>query len=273
MTHPEETSDLDALTAESRAIWNQNAAYWDDYMGPEGNAFHRLLVAPAAEHLLAIQPGEVVLEVACGAGLFARRLAELGASVLATDFSDVFIERARIRCREFSDRVELRVLDATDEAGLRALGEHRFDAAVSNMALMDIADVRPLAAALPHLLKSSGRFVFTTAHPCFNHTGATRLAEEQDAAGATEVSYSVRVKRYLGLTTDRGIGIPGQQVPQYYFDRPLHRLLGPFFAAGLVLDALEEPAFDESVPSRQQTRWGGSFHEIPPVLAARLRPR
>jgi hypothetical protein len=141
------------------------------------------------------------------------------------------------------------------------------------MALMDIADIRPLASSLPHLLKSSGRFVFTTTHPCFDHSGATRLAEEQDTAGTTKVTYSVRVTRYLSLSVDNGLGIPGQQVAQYYFDRPLHRLLDPFFAAGLVLDGLEEPAFDESVPSRQQTRWGGSFHEIPPVLGVRLRPR
>lgn len=273
MNPPDDNLDLEALTAESRDIWNQNAAYWDEYMGPEGNTFHRHLVSPAAERLLGIRPDEEVLEVACGAGLFARRLGELGARVLATDFSEVFIERARIRCRDFADKIELRVLDATDESSLRALGNNRFDAVVSNMALMDIADIRPLADSLPHLLKPSGRFVFTTCHPCFNHSGATRVAEEQDAAGTTEVTYSVRVSRYLGLSVDKGTGIPGQQVAHYYFDRPLHRLLAPFFAAGLVLDGLEEPAFDESVPSREQTRWGGNFHEIPPVLAVRMRLR
>src|SRR5437899_4750628 len=102
MTPPDDDLDLDALTSESRAIWNQNAAYWDEYMGPEGNAFHRLLVAPTAERLLGIRPGEVVLEVACGVGLFARLLAELGARVLATDFSEVFVERARVRCQELT---------------------------------------------------------------------------------------------------------------------------------------------------------------------------
>ena len=51
----------------------------------------------------------------------------------------------------------------------------------------------------------------------------------------------------------------------------MHRLLAPFLEAGLALNGLEEPAFDASVPNRLQTRWGGSFHEIPPVLAARMR--
>jgi SAM-dependent methyltransferase len=273
MSSPDDAFDLKTLNAETQDVWNQNAAHWDDYMGPEGNDFHRLLIAPAAERLLQIQPGQTVLEIACGAGLFARRMTELGANVVATDFSQVFLERARVRCQDAAERIEFRLVDATDGSALRALGEHRFDAAVSNMALMDIADIEPLASALPHLLKPTGRFVFTVCHPCFNTTGVSHMAEERDAGGALETIYSVRVSRYLGLTPGRGLGIPSQQVPHFYFDRPLHLLLGTFFARGLVLDGLEEPAFDESVPSKFQTRWGGNFHEIPPVLAGRLRPR
>jgi 2-polyprenyl-3-methyl-5-hydroxy-6-metoxy-1,4-benzoquinol methylase len=271
MTRQADCADLAAITEESRAIWNANAGHWDDSMGPEGNDFHRLLVTPAAERLLAIQPGETVLEIACGAGLFARRMAELGALVVATDFSEVFLERARIRCQEFTDRIEFRLLDATDAEGLRALGKHRFDAVVTNMALMDIADLRPIASALPHLLKKGGRFVFTTCHPCFNHAGKTMIAEEEDTGEGPRVTSSVRIIRYLSLSVDKGTGIPGQQTAQYYFDRPLHRLLTPFLEAGLALNGLEEPAFDASVPNRLQTRWGGSFHEIPPLLAARMR--
>ncbi len=270
MTRQDDSIDLADITEESRAIWNANAAHWDDYMGPEGNDFHRLLVAPAAERLLALSPGETVLEIACGAGLFARRMAELDAFVVATDFSAVFLERARLRCREFADRIEFRLLDATDVEALRALGRHRFDAVVTNMALMDIADLQPMASALPSLLREGGRFVFTTCHPCFNHAGKTMLVEEADTGDGPTVTSSVRISRYLSLSMDRGTGIPGQQAAQYYFDRPLHRLLAPFLDAGLALNGLEEPAFDVSVPSRLQTRWGGSFHEIPPVLAARM---
>lgn len=33
--------------AEVREIWNRNAPWWDEKIGAEGNAYHRLLVAPA----------------------------------------------------------------------------------------------------------------------------------------------------------------------------------------------------------------------------------
>lgn len=66
-------------------------------MGDTGNDFQRLLVAPASERLFNLHPGERVLEIACGNGVFARRLAELGAQVLATDFSTSLLELARAR--------------------------------------------------------------------------------------------------------------------------------------------------------------------------------
>src|SRR5438128_9887050 len=102
--------DLKAINQEVSEIWDANAAFWDDYMGAEGNIFHRELVAPVAERLLALLPGETVLEIACGAGLFARRMAELGARVVATDFSAVFLERAKARTAPYADRIEFRLV-------------------------------------------------------------------------------------------------------------------------------------------------------------------
>ena len=80
------TSEWPELTAETQEFWDQNAAFWDEYIG-EGNHFHNQLIRPTVERLLAIKPGEVVLDVACGNGNFSRRLATLGAEVVAIDFS------------------------------------------------------------------------------------------------------------------------------------------------------------------------------------------
>src|SRR5918995_6626907 len=85
-----------ALVPETQAIWDEKAAFWDERMG-EGNAFQQVLIGPASERLLAVRPNELILDVACGNGVFARRLAQLGAQVVATDFSARFLELARAR--------------------------------------------------------------------------------------------------------------------------------------------------------------------------------
>src|SRR5690349_3396397 len=110
----ETTSQRAKLHEETRRIWEQKAAFWDERMG-DGKEFQRLLIGPACERLLNLQPGETVLEIGCGNGVFARRMARLGIHVIATDFSAQFLERARARSAEHSDRIEYRLLDATRE--------------------------------------------------------------------------------------------------------------------------------------------------------------
>jgi SAM-dependent methyltransferase len=267
---------LRAAHEETRAAWDRNAAYWDERMG-EGNDFVDLLIWPATQRLLSPKPGERILDAACGNGLYARRLASLGAEVVAFDFSATLIDRARARDQVAGagtarPAIRYEVLDATDEIALLTLGERAFDAAICQMALFDIADIRPLLRALSRLLKPGGRFIFSVMHPCFNNPAAMRVAEQEDRDGDIVTTYAVKVSGYLSASVRRGAAIRGQPQPQIYFHRPLEMLLGACFEAGFVLDRLEEPGFSPEISSgREGLSWGGNFAEIPPVLVARLR--
>jgi 2-polyprenyl-3-methyl-5-hydroxy-6-metoxy-1,4-benzoquinol methylase len=256
---------------ETRQAWNANASFWDRRMG-EGNDFVEVLVWPPTVRMLQVQSGERVLDIACGNGLTSRRLAALGADVVAIDFAEVMIDCARARTTSNSERIDYRVLDATDLDALLALGEGAFDAALCSMALFDMAEIRPLLSALTTLLHSSGRFVFSVLHPCFNSSHIAQMAEQEDREGQIVTTYAIKVMGYATPTIARGVATRGQPVPHLYFHRPLQNLLGAAFAEGLVLDALEEPTFPEDhVSGRDPLSWGANYHEIPPVLVARLR--
>ncbi|HHW98856.1 MAG TPA: class I SAM-dependent methyltransferase, partial [Firmicutes bacterium] len=84
---------------ESKAIWETNADFWDSYMGDESNVFHREIVRPPVEKLLQVQPGDYILDIACGTGNFSARMAEQGAEVVAFDFSEKMIAHAKKRRR------------------------------------------------------------------------------------------------------------------------------------------------------------------------------
>jgi prepilin-type processing-associated H-X9-DG protein len=128
-------------------VWDANAAFWDGHIGPEGNQFHRVLVAPAQMRLLSLQPGERVIELACGNGQFSREMARAGASVTACDFSTVFVERARGHASDGGLTIAYHVADVTDEAQILALGEEgAFDADRDNDSLPDAEDTEPLGA-------------------------------------------------------------------------------------------------------------------------------
>src|SRR5579859_5686634 len=95
------------MNAEVQAIWERKAAFWDERMA-DGNQFQRILVGPSSERLLQMRPGQQILEIACGNGVFSRRLAALAAQVVATDFSRTFLQRAQARTTTHADRIEYR---------------------------------------------------------------------------------------------------------------------------------------------------------------------
>ena len=88
--------DFAALERETVEIWDRNADFWDEGMG-EGNAFHKNLIEPTQLRLLSLESGERVLDIACGNGQFARKMASLGAEVLAVDAAPRMIENAQRR--------------------------------------------------------------------------------------------------------------------------------------------------------------------------------
>lgn len=260
-----------SLNAEGRAIWDSKAAFWDNLHGDSGNFFHRTLIGPAVERLLALKPGEKVLDVACGNGVLARRLAELGGQVTAVDFSPALIEAARKRGQPSGEAIRYTVADATDEAMLVDLGETTFDAVVCTMALMDIPVIAPLYRAVTRLLKQNGRFVIATAHPAFNSNNPIFFAEDSDVAGQRVAINGIKISGYLDIPPSKQGGAPGEPEPHYYYHRPMTQLLGEAFAVGLVLDGLEEPGFPpEDVDLNRPLRWV-SMPQIPPVFAARFR--
>ncbi|MCI4331983.1 MAG: class I SAM-dependent methyltransferase [Thermoplasmata archaeon] len=267
MTEPPDTTPS---AEQVRRSWESIAGWWDAQVG-EGNAMQSHLLWPTAERLLHLQPGERVLEVACGNGSFARRLARQGVSVLATDVAERFITLARGRTAPEEKGVEYRQLDATSDDALCTFGDHTFDGVACLMGLMDMPTIDPLMREVPRLLRPGGRFVFAVTHPCFNGAEVVRTLEESDSGSDLQETRSVRVSRYATPVIGHGVGIPGQPEPHFYFDRPIHALLDSAFRAGLVVDGFEEPTFDEPVPGARSMSVS-RFPEIPPALVVRLRP-
>ena len=253
------------MNDEVRDIWNANAEFWDGRMG-EGNNFHLKLIEPVQLEMLKIAEGMQVLDVACGNGQFARKMASLGARVTAVDFSEKFIAIARSR---ESKNIDYRVADAASAADLNKLPSGHFDAVVCTMALMDMSDISVLAKHAPLLMKKGGIFVFSILHPCFNSGACSLVHEMDDLSGQSEDRFGVKVRDYLVETERLGIGMAGQPQSQYYFHRPVSAVLRAFFNNGLVLDAYEEPSFRDIGDSERI--FDNVYKNIPPALVCRLR--
>lgn len=263
--------DLARQNEEGRQLWNQKADFWDALHGDEGNRFHRELVGPAVEELLGNCQGECHLDVACGNGVMARRLASLGAAVTAVDFSEGLVARAKARTHS-GIPVRYLVRDATDEPGLVSLGEESFDAVVCTMALMDLPVVAPLYRAARRLLKAGGRLVVVTAHPAFNSNNPVFFSELSDEGSILKRRYGLKLEAYLDVAPVRAVGARGEPNPHLYYHRPIQELLNEAFDAGLILDGLVERSFPAASDENPALGWS-AVPQFPAVLGMRLRVR
>ncbi len=250
-----------------RNIWETNAEWWDSKIG-DGNVFQNLLIEPYTEKLLDIKKGENVLDIACGVGRFSRRLAELGAYVIAFDFSKSFIKIAKNKSKKI-DSIDYYALDATDEKQLLNLGENKYDWAICTMALMDMAEIRPLLQSLNKLLKVNGKFIFSILHPCFNSANIQKFTEEHMNTGRLEIKNGVKIYSYKTPIYYKSEGIVGQPVPQYYFHRTQEEIFNICFENNFAINGFVEPCFKRNDNKDIDITWQ-TLYEIPPILIVRM---
>jgi len=268
MTTKRRNAEFPEQADENRRIWDANALWWDDRIG-DGNDFQTVLIEPATERLLDVVAGDTILDAACGAGRFSRRMAELGARVVAFDYSAEFIARARERTSRDA-AVEYHIIDAASVEGLLSLGSSRFTKAVCTMAIMDMPEIGPLFATLSRMLVHGGTFVFSVTHPCFHSAVIQRFAEiYEEQPGRHVIRSGVKVSSYLSPFARKTEGIIGQPEPQWFFHRPISTLFRFGFEAGFVVDGTEEPHFPED-ELKAGVRWR-DMPDIPPVMVVRMK--
>lgn len=116
---------------------------------------------------LGLQTGDRVLDLGCGPGLYATRLAQSGLLVTGVDISQNSIEYAIASARQHSLDITYRCQNY-----LQLEAESQFDVAL--LVYGDLCPLSPeqrtrLLANVRQALKSGGRFVLDVSTPCLRH--------------------------------------------------------------------------------------------------------
>jgi SAM-dependent methyltransferase len=135
-----------------------------DYDGPRGN--NELIQQMRGEMWrwldAAFAPGSRLIDLGCGTGLDAVRMARLGHEVTATDWSPQMVRRTQDRAaRELlSDRVQALAVGAHELHRIENAGG--YDGAYSNLGPLNcVPDLADVSRHCARLLKSRGVLVFT----------------------------------------------------------------------------------------------------------------
>lgn len=134
---------------------------WGEIASDYEGAFEGLTSQLAEDvlRLLALRPGERVLDVAAGTGAFSLLAARAGAEVLATDFAPGMIERIRRRIAE--RRLSGISAEVMDGQAL-AVPDASFDASVSVLGLIFFPDIAQGLREMRRVLRPGGRAAIVT---------------------------------------------------------------------------------------------------------------
>jgi ubiquinone/menaquinone biosynthesis C-methylase UbiE len=187
----------------------------------EAQALHPFIREVAQRTLvrLALQPGEAILEVGCGTGVFLPSLAALvgpTGRVAAIDHAPAFLEQARERLNGagLADRVEL----AQADAHRLPFAGATFDAAHCERVLMHLEDPARAIREMRRVVRPGGRVVVaevqaagaTIAHP---DPAAARQINAVLVSGMKNVEMGINLRRHF---VEAGLEQVGGEVVAFF---------------------------------------------------------
>jgi SAM-dependent methyltransferase len=139
------------------------------------------LEEPEVDRLLGDVAGLDVVDVGCGTGRHAVRLAARGANVVGVDFSDGMLARAKEK--EGAGGVRWVVSDVTRPP--LPLPDHSFDRVVCALVVDHVAALREFFGELGRLCREDGRIVVTVMHPAMMLNGTQARFVDPDTGRET----------------------------------------------------------------------------------------
>lgn len=253
--------------------WDKVADWYAEYVGSPRNDLLDEVVNPGVQRLLDAQPGQVVLDVACGEGALARLLGRDGVRVLGIDASEKLIALAQ---EQGTDDTRFVVADA------RALSANaeipQVDHACCVLALMNIDPIKPVLEGMRAHVRPGGRVVVVVLHPAFR--SPRRSSWGWEGKDSRTQKQHRRVEAYLSEEAIKIVMNPGQvasgarAVTTTTYVRPMQSYINAMSGAGLLVDAMEEWASPRvSEPGPRAAEENRARREFPMFLAIRaVRP-
>jgi ubiquinone/menaquinone biosynthesis C-methylase UbiE len=241
--------------------WSLAADWYDQLIGDAGSELYRRVVLPGALRLLAAQPGERIIDIACGQGVLCRQLEKLSVETTGIDAAAPMIDAARQRGPA---AIRYQVEDARD---VKHLPAGHFHAAACLLAIQNMHPIAPVFAGVAHLLVSGGRFVVVMSHPCFRGAKESHWGWDEEK----KIQYR-RVDRYLIPRKTPIVTHPGSAPTEYTwtFHHPLEDYVKALSQSGLLIDAMEEwPSHKTSTSGPRAAAENTARKEIPLFLALR----
>ncbi len=168
----------------SKTSWGSVANWYNNLIEKDDDSYQRRLILPNLLRLVEARRGEVLLDLACGQGFFAREFArlqmpgasatggqaKLGTKVIGVDISQELIQLAKkhpsnLAIKQFNNReVEYHVSSA-DKLGF--IQNESIDKILIVLSLQNIENANDVIKEVNRVLKPKGKLFIVLNHPAF----------------------------------------------------------------------------------------------------------
>lgn len=135
------------------------ANWYDNLIEKDDNSYQKKLILPNLLRLVEAKKGEIIVDLACGQGFFAREFARLGAKVIGIDISPELISLAKR-----DESVEYHVSEAHR---LDFLQNETVDKVLIILSLQNIENAHEVIREVSRVLKPKGKLFLVLNHPAF----------------------------------------------------------------------------------------------------------
>jgi ubiquinone/menaquinone biosynthesis C-methylase UbiE len=210
---------------------NGFAKQYHAIVGKEGDMDMKNTLNPAIFRILGNVKGKKILDLGCGNGYFSFMLEKKWAKVTGVDISSNLIAFAKETAKKLKSKSEFLVADA---ANLKVLKDKKFDIIVSNMAFMDIKDIKKTIKECSKHLRKTWLLLFSIANPIYGVS--ERVFDEK------QKKYYLKLEKYGNI----------HSIQQKNFGTTHHHRPISFYITTLVENGFNITAYQEiSTPYHQ----------------------
>lgn len=254
--------------SESKTSWG-NVANWYNSLVENGNdSYQKKLILPNLIRLVEAKRGEVILDLACGQGFFAREFTKLGAKVIGVDISKELIEIARHLPGEQDRHLEGAQKDiqyhVAPAHNLSFLNDETVNKTLIILSLQNIENVHDVLKEVNRILKPKGKLYLVLNHPAFRIPKTSSWGWDEKI----KTQYR-RLDSYLSESKEAIQMHPGDKPWEktISFHRPLQYYFKALNKNNLLVSKLEEwSSHKVSEPGAKKAAEDRARHEFPLFL-------
>ncbi len=185
-------------------------------------------------------PGQRTLDVGCGEGRVPRELIARGYDVIGVEASPTMARLATTHAQATPV--------ANGDAASLPIASETADLVVASMSLQDVDDMPGAVAEIARVLEPGGRLVASVVHPI---NSAGEFEGDDPTSPFTIAESYFETRRYVD-TMERG----GLAMTFHSLHHSLETYMRAVEDAGLLVEAIREPAVSGPAGMLRQDRWG-----------------